>query len=591
MAGIELKNKTDENLGIFVNLEWSETLVKELIKQGVRNFCLAYGNRSTPLVLACAHHPLAKTHTHFDERGLGFFALGLAKAIEEPVAIIVTSGTAVGNLMPAVMEAYHAQVPLIVLTADRPHELRETKANQTCDQVKFFGNYARFFFDMPTPDSQYGNRFLQSTIAHAVHKSQYPIKGPVHLNCPFREPFFDNLQTQFNIPFSTAFITPKMQLDLQDLSFLFEQIDLYDEGIILVGQLHETLEIAPLVALSKHFNFPILTEVHSNLRKTGFDAILPYPILTLRHAKKLQCPTPKMVLLIGDSFVSKDILEILKEKEVECVIQVTSSSCKADPEHFANFHLIADISDFCKKAIEGCEKKAISHFFQKWSMGAKKIKDAVDEALDKTDQISEPMISLLLTDLAEQETNFFISNSMPIRFMNDFFQHKAQRMQIYTNRGLSGIDGNIATCVGIASGSESPLIAMIGDQAALHDLNSFSLIKPEQKLLVIIINNSGGSIFYKVASQISREISEKFFVGKHNWQFASIAEMFQIPYLQVDSLDSFSFGLNQFFDKKESMICEVQIKVEENENFLQLVETQINQLSQTPQGIRSYFFS
>ena len=574
-----------------MNLEWSETLIKELIKQGVRNFCVAYGNRSTPLVLACAHHPLAKTHTHFDERGLGFFALGLAKSLEEPVAIIVTSGTAVGNLMPAVMESYHAQVPLIILTADRPHELRDTKANQTCDQVKFFGSFTRFFFDMPTPDSQLGNRFLQSTIAHAVHKSQYPIKGPVHLNCPFREPFFDNVQTHLNIPFSTTFITPKMHLEPEELSFLFEQIDLYEEGMIIIGQLHEPVELPPILALSKHLNFPILAEVHSNFRKEGFDAILPYPILTLKHAKKLQCPKPKMVLLIGDSFISKEIFEVLKEKEVECVIQITTSSIKADPEHFANFHLVADISDFCKKAIEGLEKKALSNFFQKWSLAAKKVSDAVEEVLDKTEEISEPMISLLLSDLASQETDLFVANSMPIRYMNDFFKQKGQRLQIFTNRGLSGIDGNIATAIGIAKGSESSLIALIGDQAALHDLNSLSLLKPDLKVLIIIVNNYGGSIFYKVSSQVSKDISEKFFVGKHAWQFSHIAETFQIPYLQVESLDAFSFGLNQFFDKKSSMLLEVKINPEENENFMNAIENQISQQAQATSGIRSYFFS
>jgi 2-succinyl-5-enolpyruvyl-6-hydroxy-3-cyclohexene-1-carboxylate synthase len=179
---------------------------------------------------------------------------------------------------------------------------------------------------------------------------------------------------------------------------------------------------------------------------------------------------------------------------------------------------------------------------------------------------------------------------MPIRYMNDFFHMHSQRSTIFSSRGLSGIDGNIATAVGLQKGLETQLICLIGDMASLHDLNSFSLLSPNQKILFIICNNYGGGIFTKVANPQPKEIIEKFFIGKHQLQFSQIANMFQISYLQVESIDAFSFGLNQFFDQKGPMILEVMINNQNGDLFLKQIDHQINQ-AQTTTGIKSYFFN
>jgi 2-succinyl-5-enolpyruvyl-6-hydroxy-3-cyclohexene-1-carboxylate synthase len=591
VEGIKPKIKTDENLDGFVNLEWAETITKELIKQGVRHFCIAYGNRSTPLVLAAAHHPLAKTHTHFDERGLGFYALGIAKAINEPVAIIVTSGTALGNLYPAVMEAHHSQIPLILLTADRPDELQETCANQTCKQQNFFGHFTRFSFDLPTPDAYHNNLFLQSTVAQLVHRSLYPIKGPVQLNCPFREPFLDsNTNGQFNIPYATQYVTPKNQLHPEDFSYLFEQIDLYDEGMILVGQQEDPIDLQSIVNLSKHLNFPVFAEIHSNIRINEIDSLIPFPVLTLRHGKKLQCDEPKVLIVIGEKFISKEFLTLMQSTTVECIVQISTYPFKSDPTHRVNFRVVADIQEFSKIACDSLQKKPLSSYFQKWSLGAKKIISSIETVLDRTENLSEPLISLLLTNFTEYEVSFFVSNSMPIRHMNDFYHAKSHRSFIFTNRGLSGIDGNIATAIGLQKGLETPLIAIVGDLATLHDLNSFKLLEPTQKILFLILNNNGGSIFTKVSNHQPKEILDKFFVGKHDLRFSKIAEMFNINYLQVDSLDAFSFGLGQFIDQKGPMILEVLIDNHESDQFTKAIDKEISQIHTQSSTIKSYFF-
>src|ERR1041385_8629484 len=172
------------------NERMATLLIDQLIAQGIKRFCLAPGSRSTPLALAVAHHTLAKPHVHYDERGVGFYALGLSKAERTPAAIIVTSGTAVGNLLPAVMESSNDHVPLIVITADRPQSLRDCSANQTCDQVKLFANFVRWQGDLPLSDPKFPPSSLAAAIGQALFLCQKPRPGPVHLNCMLREPFF-----------------------------------------------------------------------------------------------------------------------------------------------------------------------------------------------------------------------------------------------------------------------------------------------------------------------------------------------------------------------------------------------------------------
>ncbi|HLP60036.1 MAG TPA: 2-succinyl-5-enolpyruvyl-6-hydroxy-3-cyclohexene-1-carboxylic-acid synthase, partial [Candidatus Deferrimicrobium sp.] len=175
-----------------LNYIWSELIIEELIRNGVNLFCIAPGSRSAPLTVAAARHPKARTVIHYDERGLAFYALGYASVTRRPVALICTSGTAAANFFPAIIETSKKKLPLILLTADRPPELRETGALQTIDQIKMYGNYVRWFVDLPVPDPQIKPETLLTTIDQAVFRSQDPLPGPVHLNCMFREPLAPN---------------------------------------------------------------------------------------------------------------------------------------------------------------------------------------------------------------------------------------------------------------------------------------------------------------------------------------------------------------------------------------------------------------
>lgn len=498
----------------------SSELIDQLIQQGVRDFCLAPGFRSTPLVLAISQHPQVRSFVHFDERGLGFHALGVAKAKKKPVAIIVTSGTALGNLYPAVMEAFHSHLPLILLTADRPIELRNTKANQTCDQMRFFGNYVHFYSELPAPDSQLPNRFLATTIAQAVLHSK---KGPVHLNCAFREPFFDTDPfLTINEPpclYEETYLIASSQI-AQKWASLLNNVE---NGAIVVGALDSSV-YDPLLQLANKLQWPILSDILSGLRSLGnkepairyFDSILK-----TRSDFKADA-----ILYLGDQIVSKRLLQWISSP----IFQVSPNAERCDPDHKVTNRLICDPIHFCEQLLPLISTRQTGWITQ-WKECESQVEKAIDHFFSKEKTLSEPG---LFRALPSQFSAVFIGNSMPIRDANCLFFPDTETGPIFANRGLSGIDGNIATCSGIAS--HTPLIAIMGDQAALHDLNSLAMLpKCPHPLTLIILNNGGGGIFSFVSSP--PHLVENLFAASHEYTFEQAAALFNIPYAKVKRLD------------------------------------------------------
>ncbi|MBI2810842.1 MAG: 2-succinyl-5-enolpyruvyl-6-hydroxy-3-cyclohexene-1-carboxylic-acid synthase [Candidatus Melainabacteria bacterium] len=267
------------------NEAWARQLIDALIKQGLDYFFIAPGSRSTPLALAVANHPQARHFVHFDERGLCFCAVGYAKATKKPAVVIATSGTAVGNLLPAVMEAFNDHIPLLLLTADRPPELRECGANQTIDQVKLFANCVRWQVELPCADERISERYLASTIGHAAAMACFPPAGPVHINCMFREPLFSSppeLAHAKKVHFEQPVLYPSEEAIANWQNVLSET----KRGVIIVGSSSHDLSHA-VFPLAERLNWPILADIASSLRTdvshphliTHFD-----PILKLKSA-------------------------------------------------------------------------------------------------------------------------------------------------------------------------------------------------------------------------------------------------------------------------------------------------------------------
>lgn len=477
-------------------------IIDQLVQQGVTHFCIAPGARSTPLVSVAAEHPLAKLHVHYDERGLGFFALGLSKKTNIPAALIVTSGTAVGNLLPSLMEAHHSCTPMILLTADRPHELRDCSANQTTDQVKIFQPFIRWQADLPLDSDE---KYFRSVVAQGFFLSMQNPPGPVHINCPFREPLYrPNLQIVPGKPMQLHF--PRHRVS----PYRTEKT----KGLILIGRLPNSTDVLSVLEMAERLRWPVCADILSNARS--------FPTAEqMKYYDWNEKPTPELVLHFGERMTSKRILEWLKKIKPEYV-HVSPSPFLQDPERILTERVQADIPEFCG-LFHGNTDLA-------WLDAWEDLEPVFQEAGSFTEVHAMRKISAVLP----RDYGVFLGNGMPIRD-GDHFLFPEECEGFFANRGLSGIDGNIATIAGLAE--EMPILGIIGDQAALHDLNSLPLLKKAKHPVILLIsNNFGGGIFHHLPIAASPHF-EKLWAAAHDLTFAKVASFYDIPYSLFDGFE------------------------------------------------------
>ncbi len=481
-------------------------IIDQLVQQGVEHFCIAPGSRSTPLVNAAANHPKAKLHVHFDERGLGFFALGLAKGSKKGAAVISTSGTAVGNLLPSVMEAHHSCTPLLLLTADRPHELRGCSANQTTDQTKIFSSFVRWETELV---GSLNEQSVRSLMAQAYFYSHQNPPGPVHLNCLFKEPLYHpNLQIREGKPI--------------ELHFPRHRIDRYktdrSKGLILIGKLPKPDDLFAVLDLAERLKWPLCADILSNARS--------YPTEEqIRYYDWIEKPTPHFVLHFGERMTSKKILEWLKKIKPEYV-HVSPWPYLQDPERILTGRVQSDIIEFCEVFQGDSDPLWLNSWHDR------------EPVFEERGTFTEVHAMRTLSSILPKEYGVFLGNGMPIRD-GDHFLFPEKCREFFANRGLSGIDGNIATIAGLAE--EMPILGIIGDQAALHDLNSLPLLKKTKYPVTLLIsNNFGGGIFHHLPIAQSPYF-ETLWASAHNLRFEKMVQFFDLPYFKFEEVEK-GFG-------------------------------------------------
>ena len=476
-------------------------IIDQLVQQGVEDVCIAPGSRSTPLVMAAINHKKAKLHTHFDERGLGFFALGIAKAQRTPAAVIVTSGTAVGNLLPAVMEAHHSNIPLILLTADRPSELRDCSANQATDQTKIYQSFIRWQTDLP---SELNERYFRSIVADGFFHSIANPPGPVHFNCPFRDPLYN---PEMGVVEGTSIQSLVGRMCAQKVKTN------HAKGLILIGKLPNPDDVLPILELAERLLWPVCADIQSNAR--------PYPTVEqIKYYDFIEKPKPEIVLHFGERMTSKKVLEWLKQIRVE-YIHISPFSRLQDPERILTTRVQSDIPEFCQ-SFEGISDP---NWLDQW----------VDQApsFEEGDAFTEVHMMQKLSALIPQDYAVFLGNGMPIRDA-DHFLFPEECAGFYANRGVSGIDGNIACIAGMAE--RTPILGIIGDQAALYDINSLPLLKNTKHPVVLLIsNNFGGGVFHHLPVS-SSPYFEQFWAAEHNMTFEKAREFVEFPYFSFDQI-------------------------------------------------------
>ncbi|MCB1107973.1 MAG: 2-succinyl-5-enolpyruvyl-6-hydroxy-3-cyclohexene-1-carboxylic-acid synthase [Chlamydiia bacterium] len=505
---------------------WGHLLIKELIHHGVRHFCISPGARATPLIIAAANHPLAETFVHFDERGMAFHALGIAKGSNRPVALIVTSGTAVGNLLPAIMEGHADNLPLIVLSADRPPELQDCGANQTADQVKIFNNFVRWQGTLPCPDPKIPTDLIGTTVAQMMSDA---FDGPVHLNCMFRKPLTSSplpLSVTSRPSAKTLLFPGKTALGDSSLEELADELSGYEKGLILVSGTAQFEHTDAIYTLSRYLQWPIFPDIFSSIRSQGRGyGVIPYYDLILRSIGAHEDYSPDAILQIGDRFVSAKLTDWIASKKVKIHCQISSHLRRKDPIHSVTHRFQTDLNDFLQRIPSFISGRPPSEWFHAWKELNQFTEKGVKSYFDTHQDFSEPLLFHSLKDQIPSKSALFFSNSMSVRNGDLFLTPETPIGPIYGNRGLSGIDGNIATIAGLARGSGRPLIAFLGDLAFLHDINSLSLLQ-NLPVKLIVINNGGGDIFNFLPTGNAKE----FFISPQKYLLKHAAPLFGLSY-------------------------------------------------------------
>ena len=554
---------------------WARVILESLVRQGVNHFCIAPGSRSTPLTLEAARlqeKRKALCYTHFDERGLAFFALGIAKATKKTVAIIVTSGTAVANLFPAIIEARQTGVNLVVLTADRPPELLECGANQAILQNNIFGTYPCATVNLPRPSVDLPAKWLLSELDQAYTK-QMANPGVIHINVPFAEPLYlakeEEIEAhswlkpiEFWLNSSVPWVLHEKREEVAQEQEYWEHWRA-KQGVILVGRL--TADQAKGISnWANTMGWIMLTDIQSHVKSS-----LPYADIWLANEtvqKKLLAAD--IVLQFGEGFVSKRINQFINDYQGEYWI-VSNSNKNVDPAHHFHTRFQEKPSQWIKAHPPLRQKPWILEPLALSKFCASFIEEQLGGGLN------EASISYSLERLLFSNSSLFLGNSLIVR-LADALSKLPDGYPIYTNRGASGIDGLLATAAGICVGSNQPLMAILGDTSLLYDLNSLALLsKVSQQVVIIVINNNGGAIFDTLP--VDPTVKDKFYRMPHNLDFSQAAAMFNLKYARPLTWSDFTASLRQAYARRPcGTIIEIKVGQNDGSHFYQNLIEQIS---------------
>jgi 2-succinyl-5-enolpyruvyl-6-hydroxy-3-cyclohexene-1-carboxylate synthase len=559
----------------------SELLVEELVRLGVTMFFLSPGSRSAPLAVAAVRHPKTSCIVHFDERGTAFAALGFGRARLSPAVWITTSGTAVANGLPAIVEASQDGIPLVALTADRPPELRKTGSNQTIDQPAIFGDYVRWRFDLPPADRTAGPEFVLTAVDQAVHRA-ISDPGPIHLNCMFREPLAPVPDTAFQFspgqslarwletggPF-TRYDSAPPGVTAEYVEMVADLLSRSQSGLVVAGRLRSEAEGAAAAAVAKRLGWPLVPDVLSFCRHLGGGDALAYIDLLLGREDVRSGLRPQTVLHFGGRSTSKRLYEQFDRHPPEHFILVSPLRERIDPVHNVTHRIEADVGALCHQLLDVIPG-APTNGDGAGSVGRlgslqHALDRLLDERLDGRWAASEPFTAREIARRMPSDHELFVGSSMPIRDI-DSFASPCQRLPTWGNRGASGIDGTVASAVGLAAGRRRPVTLLLGDLALLHDLNSLGLVKSSRyPVVIVVVNNNGGGIFSFLPIARYREVFEPCFGTPHGLRFEEAASMFGLPYYRVGASLSISEAYRIACDAGASSLIEVSTDRSENQ--------------------------
>lgn len=530
-----------------VNALWGSVMVETLVRSGVARAVISPGSRSTPLAFAFARHPGIEAVPVLDERSAGFFALGMAKQDMRPVALLCTSGTAGANYLPAVVESHESGVPMIVITADRPPEMRDCASGQTIDQRGLYGSFVRFHHELAVPEASVALlRYLRQTCAHAVERALAPLAGPVHLNAPFRDPLAPTDDGGATGEFAAGIgweaffcsvVPPAPVALVSEIPGISHSV----HGLIVAGPLPDpdgAGHSAAVGEISRRLGWPVLADGLSPVRNhaaavphlvTRYDAILRNP----GAADSLR---PEFVLCLGEWTTSK-VLRAWIEASGAPVLFATERPDNRDSLHGPTRRVVVPLRAL---ALGLPSADAPNGYERLWAGYEARARASLDGRLAAEEALVEPKAAWLLGRHLPPRSTVFVANSMPVRDMEFVWPANDRGIRILFNRGANGIDGTLSSALGAAHGA-APTVLLTGDLALLHDSNGF-LISPKFKgsLTVVLINNQGSGIFEHLPVAQFGAVFEEYFATPQEVDFARLCAAHGVGHVHVEDWSHFT---------------------------------------------------
>lgn len=550
----------------------ARVIVDELVRAGLTELCIAPGSRSTPLVLAALEHSALRARVFIDERSAAFFASGWARATGRPAAVLTTSGTAVANLFPAVVEACQGEVPLLLLTADRPPRLRDADANQAIDQLRIFGSYVRYHADLVgSVDDAASVRHLRASVQRAFSAAAGWPAGPVHLNVPFDKPL-EPAGDEPPPPPARAGGAPWLRLRRAPprapddaLDELGARVAAAERPLLVGGPTTRASEVGPaLRALAASGGIPLVADPLSGGRY-GHDPRIAAPVhydLFLREAAVRAALQPDLVVRVGAAPTSATVAGWL-----ESLVDIHQVVVDAGPRFKDHLAVAADYgawdaSDALLRLSERVTPRADGSWPARW-VAVDEASRAALAALD-VDPSDEGRLMADVVRALPDSTTLFVSSSMPVRDL-DAFGGPHRDLVVYGNRGASGIDGIVSSALGVAAGSASVVVAVVGDLALLHDVNGLLATRePDARVVFVVVNNDGGGIFHFLPVREHEPAFTPYFATPHGIEPGRAAALYGVPHRRLDDRSELAGAIAAALGSGRSAVLEIRTDREAN---------------------------
>jgi len=546
----------------------------------IRQAVIAPGSRSAALTLAFARHPNIKTYVIPDERSAGYVALGLAQSSQQTVAVICTSGTAAANLYPAIIEAYYQEVPLLVLTADRPPEWIDQQDGQTVRQEKLYHNHILGSYQFPVSlDHKDAIWHAHRIINEAILKTQHFTRGPVHVNVPIREPFYPTDQEQFNFSAEIKIIDQiytDSSLNKDQVYSIVKELTHFRKVLVLVGQGHWSAELLKLLTgIYEKLGWIIIGDITSNIHAIA-NSIDKHDLILMDHEIQKDL-APEIIISLGQSILSKGLKGFLRRSKPKAHWHISSN-----PEIRDTFQSLTKIIKVRPEIFFSAMNHEVSsdnrsiEFSEKWKRFQIKTKSEFEDFMDQIQEGEFAAVKKVIESLPA-DCDLHLANSMPVRYASYIGLKNKNDVRVWSNRGTSGIDGCLSTVIGHAMNKDCLQVLIAGDLAFFYDRNALWHSHVPANLRIILLNNHGGGIFRLIDGPRQQPELEEYFETKQALNAKNTANDFKLAYFSISDLPDLSKVLSEFFSKETGKaILEIETEPKMNEEVFASFKNHFN---------------